>query len=497
MRRAGVGFPVLAELGEDPGLEERLDQRQHALVLDPRPHPVHQGRVVDGSRSTPRCPRPAPTDNPGCRRGGSRRSRRGPAAWAGTRRRPARSRPRRSVPAPASAPPGRPGRRPSESRGCGPFPTRPAWGSCVPAPAAAGTSRPSDWPADRPGTRDPDPLLDVGDRQAVDAGSVRPPVARDPVERHDQRRRVVHEVEQVIEPAARIGHRPTVKLGLHLRYPRPRPHQAATAGASPFGGASFGITASFPSRNRCRPSPCAPALPGSEYYGGSAPSRTDRPTMGPAPPRPLDADGRARPRTVPVFTVIRSTKEEPDSVPAASPRLPRSPSPRPPWQLMPTTPGVPRPDTSGQVRTAPGPDPPGSSRCRIKGRNTPVPRVLLSVTLAGPAPSGSTGTSRLCQGCSHPPRHLPDQAALSSTALLRQDSGEGLSPPLESQRLTAHARPAAHLRGDHDDRLVPRRPGRPSAPATAVDLARSCRSRLDVLVSARSARTARTRRVSP
>jgi hypothetical protein len=51
---------------------------------------------------------------------------------------------------------------------------------------------------------------------------------------------------------------------------------------------------------------------------------------------------------------------------------------------------------------------------------TPVPLVLLSITLAGPAPSGSTDTSRLCQGCSHPPRHHPDQAAPSSTTLLRQ-----------------------------------------------------------------------------
>jgi hypothetical protein len=74
---------------------------------------------------------------------------------------------------------------------------------------------------------------------------------------------------------------------------------------------------------------------------------------------------------------------------------------------------------------------------RLKDVTTPVPRVLLSVTLAEPAPSGSTGTSRLCQGCSHPPRHHPDQAALSFTALLRQDSGEGLSPPLEQQRLAA------------------------------------------------------------
>lgn len=46
-------------------------------------------------------------------------------------------------------------------------------------------------------------------------------------------------------------------------------------------------------------------------------------------------------------------------------------------------------------------------------------------------------TSRRCQGCSHPPRRHPDQAALSSTTLLRQDGDEGLSPPFEPQRLTA------------------------------------------------------------
>jgi hypothetical protein len=73
----------------------------------------------------------------------------------------------------------------------------------------------------------------------------------------------------------------------------------------------------------------------------------------------------------------------------------------------------------------------------LKDVTTPVPRVLLSATLAGPAPSGGAKTSRLCQGCSRPPRHHPDQAALSYTALLRQNGGEGLSPPLEQQRLTA------------------------------------------------------------
>lgn len=90
------------------------------------------------------------------------------------------------------------------------------------------------------------------------------------------------------------------------------------------------------------------------------------------------------------------------------------------------------------MRTASGPNPPGFEPvASLRDVKTPVPRVLLSIPLAEPAPSGSTGTSRPCQGCSRPPRHHPDQAALSSTSLLRQVSGEGLSPPHEPQRLTA------------------------------------------------------------
>ena len=56
----------------------------------------------------------------------------------------------------------------------------------------------------------------------------------------------------------------------------------------------------------------------------------------------------------------------------------------------------------------------------LRDVQTLVPRVLLFVTLAEPTPSGSAGASRLYQGCSHPLRHLPKQAALSFTALLRQ-----------------------------------------------------------------------------
>jgi len=49
-------------------------------------------------------------------------------------------------------------------------------------------------------------------------------------------------------------------------------------------------------------------------------------------------------------------------------------------------------------RAAPGPHPSGSSRCPLRRRKTPVPRVLLFISLAGPAPSDGAGTSRLCQG---------------------------------------------------------------------------------------------------
>ena len=51
--------------------------------------------------------------------------------------------------------------------------------------------------------RDPGALFHQPDGQAVYARRVRAPVPRDPVKRHDQRRRVMHEVEQVIRPASR------------------------------------------------------------------------------------------------------------------------------------------------------------------------------------------------------------------------------------------------------------------------------------------------------
>ena len=111
-----------------------------------------------------------------------------------------------------------------------------------------------------------------------------------------------------------------------------------------------------------------------------------------------------------------------------------------------TAPGVPRP----HVRDGCAPLPAQIRQVRagacIKGRNTPVPRVLLSVSLAGPAPSGSTGPSRLCQGCSHPPRHHPDQAAPSSTALLRQGSAAKVSHLHSSNSASRRTYPSSQMR---------------------------------------------------
>src|SRR5205809_7392926 len=104
-----MGVHADAEYGEDPGLEERLDQRQHTLVFDPAPDPVHQHRVIDrvearfdvGIQHPPVALASEMVDL------GNRVL--SPPPGAGTRTRPAQTRPRKWVLAPASAPPARPG----------------------------------------------------------------------------------------------------------------------------------------------------------------------------------------------------------------------------------------------------------------------------------------------------------------------------------------------------------------------------------------------------
>ena len=195
-----------------------------------------------------------------------------------------------------------------------------------------------------------------------------------------------------------------------------------------------------------------PALPDSQYYGGSAPSRTDRSTVDPARPPTPEAWDRARTETVPVFT-YNSLDEggaqlcpcgiatvTPQHFTVASRANIHMPTLEFPTRPTPENGCAPHPAHIHQIGAG---EP-------LRDVVTLVPRVLLFVTLAGPTPSGSTGMSRLCQGCSHPPRHLPGRAALSCTALLRQDGDEGLPPPFELS--------APH--GARGSRLKPSCPGR-------------------------------------
>jgi hypothetical protein len=151
-----------------------------------------------------------------------------------------------------------------------------------------------------------------------------------------------------------------------------------------------------------------PALPDSEYYGDSAPSRTDRSTVDPARTAPPDAERRVRTGTVPVFT--HNSLDEggaqlcPCGIATATPQhftVASRTNIHMPTRKFPTP-------TISRGGCAPHP-----AHIHQIGAGKPlrdvvtlVPLVLLFVTLAEPTPSGSAGMSRLCQGCSHHPRHL-------------------------------------------------------------------------------------------
>jgi hypothetical protein len=163
---------------------------------------------------------------------------------------------------------------------------------------------------------------------------------------------------------------------------------------------------------------------------------TPRPSVDDAPTRLNPHGMRAQDGdhgVVPTFTTNRSTGEVPSYAPAASPRLRRSLHHGLPAGDIETDPGVPHPVMTGRVRAATQPESTGLELVEIilRGVTTLVPRVHLPVPLAGPTPSGSAGASRRCRGCFPPiPVVSPGQAAPSFTALLRQHSGAGLSPPL-------------------------------------------------------------------
>jgi hypothetical protein len=181
-----------------------------------------------------------------------------------------------------------------------------------------------------------------------------------------------------------------------------------------FTGASPGLAASSSPRYRCRPSPCT----------GLSPARSTTA----APPRPWPLSRRraqpghhagsmetGRPGTVPVFTAIRSPKEEPGSAPAASLQVRRRPSPQPPGHRLHDSRKFPAPFTAGGCAPLPAQIRQIRAGIALRGFMTPVPRVLLSGPLTRHTPSGSTGPPWLCQDCSCPSRRLPGPAVLSSS----------------------------------------------------------------------------------
>jgi hypothetical protein len=99
-----------------------------------------------------------------------------------------------------------------------------------------------------------------------------------------------------------------------------------------------------------------PHVPGSPRLGVLRRLRLvpDRSAVGaPNPNRRAGRVAVGKTGTVPVFTVIRLTKEEPDSVPAASPRLPRSTSSWSPGQSLNTSHRSSPPGSTGAHRSRP------------------------------------------------------------------------------------------------------------------------------------------------
>ena len=205
-----------------------------------------------------------------------------------------------------------------------------------------------------------------------------------------------------------------------------------------------------------------PAFPASDYYGGSAPSRPDRPTVDPAPAiRAGCADPRAGPGRFPCSLVDRSTKEAPGFTPAASPRLPRSTSPWPPGPAADNRPGVPSlPD----IRTGTHRFRPRSARFELVRHLRGLKHRFLAYTSSSRSPDphhlAVLARPGFVRAACHPPRHLPDRAAPSFTVLLRQTRGEGLSPPLDQQ--APHGAPTGTHNAGHGGSPTPasRRAGR-------------------------------------
>ena len=216
LRGAGVRLFLLAVGRHDPGLEERLDQRAHPLVRDPRPEPVHDGDMPDFVEACP----DVGLQHPLIPVGGVELDLGDRVVRAAVRAEPVRARLEvrledgleHQLEGGLDHPVGH-GVNPELAELAAflrdhhlPHRHRPELASLQQAP---------DFFQERP---HPDPVLDVSHRGPIDPRRPRPGVALDPKPRLGQEIRVIHEVEQVTEPAGGIISRPAVQLGLHLPY---------------------------------------------------------------------------------------------------------------------------------------------------------------------------------------------------------------------------------------------------------------------------------------
>jgi len=245
---------------------------------------------------------------------------------------------------------------------------------------------------------------DVVGRLAIHPGRAGALVALDPAPPNQQERRITDEVVEVAEPTRLLVGCPLVQLGLDPQYPR--------LGLFSRGPRCVGIHQRPPGmpapllRTRCRPWPCGRlSRPRTTTAAPSRPMTNSRRRACPPPAWTAGREGGRK--TVPTFTINRSTGSVPSYSPAASPRVRRRPSPcllagtlnrrpsRPPTLLV-------------ERALLPGPDPPDFEPVSLlRGfHHWFLQYVHLPVTLAGPEPSGSADPSRRCRGCSHPPLRL-------------------------------------------------------------------------------------------
>src|SRR5680860_915025 len=344
LRGAGGGLFLSAELGDDPSLEKRLDEREDALVLDPVAHTGQKCPVLDGVKAGLDVGLQHPLVGAGaevvnlsygllCSSVGAK-----PVGRRQEVRLEDGFEHQLEGGLHYSVPHGGDTRATSLSR--------PRFGDqLLPyglRPERAGLELATQIAKEG---LDAPTSLDAVSGLTVDASSAGALVLPDPPPGQEQEGRVRDEVGKIIKPAALVLADPAVQLGLNLQYPGfrlfwARPRCTRAHGRPP--GLSVLLL-----RTRCLPSPCGRL------------SRPRTTMQAPPPPAPSADDGPATttwreggaggfPRSL----SYRWTDEVPSYVPAASPHLRRSPSVWPPGRRH-----VNRPRSSPPrwVRAAPQP----------------------------------------------------------------------------------------------------------------------------------------------